>query len=145
MLCVLCLCVVSVCLDLSSSYLLSSPGADAVRDELRFEYNVIIDDRAKSWWVDDGSNSGGRGGDRFGNQQRPKRAPRDMNFGPTGHDYTRAEDDHAELAEPERCARLGGCVWQTQYMCTHTSSLSLYIGLTRCTYIYIYIYICACV
>jgi len=44
-------------------------GADAIRDELRFDFNVIVDDREKTWWVDDGSSAGARGGERGGDRR----------------------------------------------------------------------------
>lgn len=79
-------------------------GADAIRDQLRDEFKVIIDDRQKTWWVDDGSSGAGGSGSRRegGERAAGRRGSRDKDFGPAGHDYTRAEDDEAVLGEAER-------------------------------------------
>ena len=73
-------------------------GADAIRDELRDTLKVVIDDRRKTWWIDDNDTPGRQQG---GRNRRSSKEARERDFGPSGHDYTRAEDDGAELAESE--------------------------------------------
>jgi cysteinyl-tRNA synthetase len=81
-------------------------GADAIRDQLRDQFNVIVDDRQKTWWVDDGSSKYDAGTSRQDSRQdvdrNGRRVSRDKDFGPAGHDYVRAEDDEAVLSESEQ-------------------------------------------
>jgi cysteinyl-tRNA synthetase len=72
-------------------------GADELRDKLREKFNVIVDDRQKTWWVEEGS-----GGGNWGAERATRKPVLTKDFGPVGHDYVRAEDDEAELGEAEK-------------------------------------------
>jgi len=70
--------------------------ADEILETLRFEHGVVVDDREKTWWVDGSATAGGT------RSKRQAAAPRAFReFGPAGHDYSRAEDDGAELNDEE--------------------------------------------
>lgn len=70
-------------------------GADAVRAELQ-DMGVTVFDRDFKWFV---TGSGAGRFDRERSDRNGARSPRaPMDFGPLGHDYSRASDDMAQLS-----------------------------------------------